>query len=148
MISPEFGNAPALLVSWLRDELELRSDEVLAGVIVGGTVPPKRDHLSAPPLVVVRRSGGIATWPVLDRPRLDFLHWHKTEFQATALANITRELLLYGLRGSIVDDHTIYQPVEFAGPGLYPDPAGSDVSVVMYSLEVPIRVRSRTHESS
>jgi hypothetical protein len=145
-MSPYFANAPALLIDWLRDELAGAGLDYLEGVVVGGTVPPERDPWASSPLLVVRRSGGVAQTPIRDRPRLDFLHWHSTEYLASNFANVTRALLLFELPGAVLDEHTIYRPTEFAGPSLYPDPAGSSVPIVMYSLEVPIRVRSRAPE--
>ena len=128
-----FANAPALLITWLRLQ------PGLAGVTVAGAVPPSRATGSAP-LVVVRRSGGVAERPVRDRPRLDFLCWHTTEYDASALAAIVRSLVHYTLPGQVLGGHTVYKPIEFSGPGLYPDPAGSNVPVVMFTEEIPIRV--------
>jgi hypothetical protein len=138
-MTPTFANAQAVLVNYLRPALAALVDPVLSGLIVGTTVPPLRDS-GSPPLLVVRRSGGVAEPPVLDRPRLDFLCWSTTEFKATAIANITRGLLLYDLPGRVVDGFTCYQPVEFSGPLPYPDPAGSAVPICMFTIEVKIRV--------
>lgn len=138
-MSPQFANPQALLVSWLRTQFAASDDELLAGVVVGAAVPATRTSASGP-LLVVRRSGGVAKRPVLDRPRIDFMHWHATEFQATGFANLTRAFLLYDLPGQVVDGHTVYRPVEFAGPAPYPDPAGSIVPIVMFTMEIPVRV--------
>jgi predicted benzoate:H+ symporter BenE len=133
----EFANATALLIDWLRIQYAAREDAVLANVVVGATVPPTRT--GSAPLVVVRRSGGVAEL-VRDRPRLDFMHWHSTEFKASAAAAITRALVLYTLPGQVLDGHTIYKTSEFSGPLPYPDPAGSNIPIVMLSVEIPIRI--------
>lgn len=138
-MTPTFANAQAVLIDYLRPALAALSDPVLTGLVVGTTVPPSRAS-GSPPLLVVRRSGGVAERPILDRPRIDVLCWAATEFKATAIANITRGLLLYDLPGRVVDGFTCYQPVEFSGPLAYPDPAGSAVPVVLFTLEVKIRV--------
>ena len=139
MARPVFANAQAILVDYLRPTLAGLTDPVLSGLIVGTKVPATRT-LDGPPLLVVRRSGGPAETPILDRPRLDFLVWHETEFRATAVANIVRSLLLYDLPGQVHDDHVVYRPVEFSGPTAYPDPAGSATPIVMFTVEVRIRV--------
>lgn len=139
MPSPTFANAQAVLVDYLRPKIAALGDPVLDGLIVGTQVPATR-ALDGPPLLVIRRSGGPATPPVLDRPRLDFMVWHTTEYKAAAVAAIVRALLLYDLPGQVHDGHTVYRPSEFAGPSQYPDPAGSSTPIVMFSLEVPIRL--------
>lgn len=137
-MSPEFANAPALIIDWLRTQYAALADPLLDDVTVGASVPPTRTD--ATPLVVVRRSGGIASRPVLDRPRLDFMHWHQTEFKASAIAAITRSLVLYELPGEVLGGHTLYSPTELSGPIPYPDPAGSAIPIVMFTMEIPIRV--------
>jgi hypothetical protein len=114
-------------------------DAALAGVTVGARVPASRTA-DSDPLVVVRRSGGLAQPPVLDRPRLDFMSWHQSDYLAMALASKVRALLLHDLKGQVVNGHTFYRVSEFAGPALYPDPAGSAVPIVMFTLETPVRV--------
>lgn len=137
---PVFGNAQALLIDWLRPILTAHPDPVLSGIVLGVTVPASRSA-SGPPLLVVRRSGGPAQWPVLDLPRLDFMCWHTTEFKATAVANIVRALVMYDLRGQVVDGHNFYRVVEFQGPLPFPDPAGSPTPIVMFTAELRIRVK-------
>ena len=139
MSRPVFANAPALLVDYLRPALAASPDPLLAGVLVLVTVPPTRSS-SAPPLLVIRRSGGPAEYPVRDRPRLDFMAWHETEFKASHLAAAVRSLLLYDLPGQVINGHVCYRPAEFSGPLPYPDPAGSSVPIVMFTVEIPIRV--------
>jgi hypothetical protein len=139
MTPPVFANAQAILVDYLRDTLATLDDPDLTGLVIGARVPATRT-LDGPPLLVVRRSGGPAVPPVLDRPRLDIMVWHATEYQATAVASVVRGLLLYDLPGQVHNGHTIYQPTEFSGPSPYPDPAGSSTPIVMFTLEVPIRV--------
>lgn len=137
---PVFPNAQSVLISYLRPALAALTDPVLSGLVVGATVPSTRST-SSPPLLVVRRSGGPAEWPVLDIPRVDFMCWHSTEFKANEVANIVRSLVMYDLRGRVVDGHTIYRPVEFQGPLPFPDPAGSSTPIVMFTTELRIRVK-------
>lgn len=136
-----YPNAQAVLVNYLRPALAANADPVLTGLVIGTTVPTTH-NAPGPPLLVVRRSGGPAEWPVRDRPLIDFLAWHSTEFKATAVASIVRSLIHHDLPGRVVDGHTVYRPREFSGPTPYPDPAGSAVPVVMFTAEIPIRVRS------
>lgn len=142
-MTPTFANVQGLLVGWLRAQLAASSDPVAAGVVVGAAVPATRDAGSGP-LIVVRRFGGVADGVAVDRARLDLLHWHQTEYKATQLANLTRQLVLYELAGTVIEGHVVYRPVEMAGPALYPDPAGSTVPIVMYSIEVPVRVAAES----
>jgi hypothetical protein len=132
-MTPTFANVPALVITWLR----LQS--ALSGVTIAAAVPSARKTGDGP-LVVVRRSGGVAERPLLDRPRLDFLCWHDTEYDASGLAADIRSLLLYDLPGQVLSGHTIYKPSEFSGPALYPDPAGSNAPIVMLTMEIPVRV--------
>jgi len=134
-----FANAQALLIDFLRAGLMLRTDEVLRGVVVGQKVPATRES-GGPPLIVVRRSGGPADLPVLDLPRLDFMHWHTSEFKAQAVASITRKMVLFDLRGRVLGGHTIYRVREFSGPTQYQDPAGSNIPIVIFTAEISIRV--------
>lgn len=138
-MTPTFADAQALLIDYLRPALAALVDPVLSGLIVGASVPPSRAS-GSPPLLVVRRSGGPAETPILDRPRLDLMIWHETGFKATAVANIVRSLLLFDLPGQVIDGFTVYRPAEFAGPTAYPDPAGSSVPICMFTIEVKIRV--------
>lgn len=140
-----YADPAALVITWLReavaDEQALESgvSECWDGLAISNRVPPTRDA-DSDPLLVVRRSGGLAGSLVQDRPRLDFMSWGKTEYLATALANKIRALCLHDLKGSVIQGHTIYRVSEFAGPLPYPDPAGSAVPIVMFTLEIPVRV--------
>jgi len=134
----DIADAAALIIDWLRGVLLTVDDDVLDDVTVAGKVPPTRT--SHGPLVVVRRSGGVLARPILDKPRLDFMCWHETEYKARALAAIVRGMVMFELSGEVLDSHTVYQPVEFSGPSLYPDPAGSDIPIVMFSAEIPVRI--------
>jgi hypothetical protein len=93
---------------------------------------------SSPSFVALRRVGGVAE-RVTDRPRIDLLIRQTSEFKAQELAQTLRQLLLFDLPGRTVDGHTVYDVTEFAGPTAYPDPAGSDLPVVLLTLEVGIR---------
>lgn len=135
-MSPIFANAQELLIDYLRAEFALRSDPVLDGVVVGEGVPPDRPER----LVVVRRSGGPAEWPIWDLPRIDFMHWASTEYEAQAMANVTRALIMYDVKGRVLGGHTIHRVREFSGPVKYQDPAGSAVPIVMFTTEIAIRV--------
>lgn len=134
----QFANVPALLIDWLRTQYAARGDAVAQGVLIAAAVPPGRTADSGP-LIVVRRAGGVARL-VRDRARIDFLHWHGTEYDASALASITRALVLYALPGCVLGGHTVYRTVEVAGPAPYPDPAGSSLPIIMFTAEVPVRI--------
>ena len=137
-MSPTLANAPAIIIDWLRSKYAAQDENLVMGVVMTATVPPSRTGSSGP-LVVVRRSGGVVDL-IRDRARIDFLHWHSTEYKATGLAAITRALVLYDLPGLVLSGHTVYQTSEVAGPALYPDPAGSSLPIVMFTVEVPIRI--------
>lgn len=125
-----FANAVDVLLKYLRPA---RPD-----MTFGTTVPVTRDATSPTGLVVLRRIGGTAD-RVTDRPRVDLLVWHSTEFKAQQLAQQLRSLLLFDLPGQIVDGHVVYDVTEFSGPTAFPDPAGSSQPIVLFTVEIGIR---------
>ena len=124
MTTVVFANAVDVLLKYLRPA---RSD-----VTFGTGVGTDR------PLVQLRRVGGVAE-RVTDRPRVDLLVWHTSEFKAQGLAQELRSLLLFDLPGQVVDGHTVYDLTEFSGPSAFPDPAGSDQPIVLFTVEIGIR---------
>jgi hypothetical protein len=137
-MSPTFANVQELLITWLRTELALQTDPLEHDALVAEDVPP--GWAGSPALVVVRRSGGPAEWPVIDLPRVDFLCRADTEYNAQKLAATVRGLIVYTLKGCILQGRTVYRIREFSGPTRYPDPAGSPVPLVMFTEEIRIRV--------
>lgn len=132
-----YANVVKLLIDWLREEVS--ANPSLEGVAVGDRVPPGWT-IEAGPLLVIRRSGGVASPPVMDRPRVDFIVRHQDEFNATALANVVRALVVHELKGRVLDGHTVYRVVEFIGPQQYQDPQGNPVPLVMFTEELTLRV--------
>ena len=135
----EYADIREQLILWLRGKLEAYQGEVATGVKVAASVPESR--IDDSPLVVLRRIGGTVTWPVLDTSTIDFLCWHKSEYDAERLAQVVRSILIYELPGTMLGGHTFYQPKEFSGPSAYPDPAGSTIKITMFTLEIPVRVK-------
>lgn len=110
------------------------------GLTVADEVPVTR-QAGGPPLIVLRRSGGVAS-RFRDEPRIDWLCWAGTKYQALRLAGWAREQsdALHGTsltseRGT----HAVSVLSEFAGPQPYPDPAGAAVPIAMFTHEYAIR---------
>lgn len=127
----EIADAQKVICQYLR---------TVTTVTVGGKVPTTRT-LDSGPLVVVRRSGGTFSRPIRDKAQVDILVWHTSEALAMELANSLRSFMWFSMSGQVIDGHTIYKPSEVSGPQFYPDPAGATVPIVMFSMEIPIRVK-------
>jgi hypothetical protein len=95
----------------------LRTRPTLAGVTVAGR--PPRDMPDK--LVVVSRIGGPFDHPVMDVPTVRVQAWAATEALAHDLCQSARSLI-WSLRGTRLNNVTVYNVEEFAGPAWLPDP--------------------------
>lgn len=86
---------------------------LLTPVEVVTRVPP--NSTPRPPLVQVRRVGGLAEVPVRDGARLDVWAWHNSDPEAMALALDARRAI-WALAGTNELGYPCYRVEEFLGP--------------------------------
>jgi hypothetical protein len=126
-----YPDAELITVNYLRAAFATRSETYAAGVRVGTVTT----NPLVPPLIVIRRSGGIAEFP-RDRPRVDATVWHTSDSAAQNLAQLTRGLL-HAMRG-VVGGTTVYRVEDFTGPIPIPDP---DTGTPRWLLSVELSIR-------
>jgi hypothetical protein len=103
----------------------------IASVTFAASVPNPRPTGA---LVTLRRSGGVESSPVTDRPRVDAQVWHTSEFNAFALAAQVRAHLI-AAPGRVAG---IYKATTFLGPTPVPDPDSSQPRV-LFTVEFILR---------
>jgi hypothetical protein len=116
-------------LDYLRPALAARPEQVAEWTVVAAKVPNPRPT----PLVVLRLAGGTSPYITLDRPRLDVQVWHGNEYNATALAQLVRGLLL-----AMAGVGPVRRVADFLGPTPVPDPE-SGASRVLFTVEINIR---------
>lgn len=130
-----FPDIQTVVVEYLQDALDERSEGYVFGVKVGTVVErPRR-----PVAVVVERAGGIRTLPSVDQPRVELQVWHGTDGDAQLLALLVRSLLhaMPGVVETSVGDVVVTRVVDYAGPFRSPDPH-SDHPRVRLTVEIGV----------
>lgn len=124
-----YRDAEFEVVDYLRTALASHSEAFVTGVVVG----TRRPNPFTPPVVAVRRAGGLSDAIVIDRPRVDVQVWHTSDENAQDLAQLCRSLLL-----AMTGDGGVIRARDFLGPTPIPDP---DTSTPRYLFTVELAMR-------
>lgn len=126
-----YPNPVTLGLEYLRPAVAARTEPYAAGAAVHATLPT--DYKGGP-AIVLRAAGGTSPVQTVDRPRLAVQVWHRDDFNAAALAQLVRGLLLYELSG--------WGPVrnvrDFAGLAFAPDPT-TNAARYLFTIELTVR---------
>lgn len=115
--------------SYLRTALTARAESYAQSVDVGTRKPTT----FTPPVVAVRRAGGLSDAITIDRPRLDVQVWHTDDAKAHDLAQLCRALL-FAMPGT----GGVIRVRDFLGPTPIPDP---DTQSPRYLFTVELHMR-------
>lgn len=120
-----FADVEALLIPWLRDQLNVPTFN-------------KIPHPRPGTFVTVQRHGGVRGSLVTDAPQVGVEVWGRDDAEAMDVAMLAWSRMMYVLPGAILDGHTVYRVESFAGPQRLPDPLSAQPRVV-FAVQPHIR---------
>lgn len=124
-----YPDAVTVALNFLRPALAARTEPEAAGVTLHARVPTPRTL----PFVLVRAAGGVISTATIDRPRVDVQVWHRDEFNAAALAQLTR-----GLLHTMTGRGPVRGVRDFLGPTPVPDPESGNARYLL-TVEMTLR---------
>jgi hypothetical protein len=124
-----YRDAEYEVTTYLRTALAGRSETYAQSVDVGTRKPTSFE----PPVVAVRRAGGLSDSIVIDHPRVDVQVWHTDDAKAHDLTQLCRALL-FRMPGS----GGVIRVRDFLGPTPIPDP---ETSSPRYLFTVELHMR-------